>query len=97
MIITGDVIEYDVPEQYHELGPQWDCPIDDALSRARGNYLQGKDVIWIYSTYRKSLQELIDRKIWRSADAAQFALVLDRAYFNKMRIQFVAVSQKEFA
>lgn len=72
--------EYEPPSDIVDGGPQWDAPIRDALSEARGYLLDGADVAWIYTNYRPKLQTLINQKIWRSADAARFALELDEAY-----------------
>ena len=83
----GDVVEYDFPETIHECGPQSPACIDDALSRSRGYYLKGYSIFWIHSSYRKQLQELIDQKVWRSADAAQFAVILDQAYARAMMLR----------
>jgi len=86
MLAIGDPYEYDFPEVIDTMGPQWPACIHDALSIARGHFLAGVNPIWIYSNYRGKLQELIDQKTWRSADAALFTLALDRAYASKLSV-----------
>jgi hypothetical protein len=90
MLEQQGIYEIEYPSEINVMGPQWANVIDDVLSRAKGYYLMGYDIIWIYRSYSSSLQEMINQKTWRSGEAALFKVVLDRMY-----AQAIAVPQQE--
>jgi hypothetical protein len=80
------IYEIEHPSTLHECGPQWSNLIDDDLSKAKGYFLLGYSIIWIYRGYRAKLQDMIDHKTWRSGDVSLFVQVLDRAYAQALTI-----------
>ncbi len=90
--------DYEYPSDVHECGPSGPCIIDDALSHARGHYLNGVDVLWIWDHYKDGLLEMIRMKYWRSPDALHFysllqRLVMDEYSFKVAQPERIAVSQ----
>jgi len=91
-------IDYEYPSDVHECGPSGPCMIEDTLSRARLHYMAGVDLLWIWTHYKAGLEEMINMHYWRSADAAEFYILLQRSVIEQYALpivvpQMIAVPQ----
>jgi hypothetical protein len=78
--------DYEYPSDVHECGPSGPCLIQDALSQARGHYLTGADVLWIWTNYRARLEEMSNMHTWRSPDAAEFYSLLESKMIEQQNL-----------
>ena len=76
IVITRMGYELDEPSDFVEGGPRWPLYIDDALSRARSDFINGAPPEVVLARYREPLKQLIAARTWRKPDAEGFLLLI---------------------
>jgi hypothetical protein len=76
IVITRMGYELDEPSEVHECGPSAPLYVDDALSHARSDFINGAPPEVVLARYKEPLRQLIAARTWRKPDAESFLLLI---------------------